>query len=318
MKNFNSLSYTSEDIENLKTWVTSGSGVIPFFNDAKHASFVVSYAMSLEIGGPNDNLAAHLFETDTGQKIKKTNLLSEIVEKDGFAGIRITTKDNSKISIRHDGLVKLGLVDEISISFFPEQIAELLRVQQIEPVFVRDWLLTCTFSDFNPTTTDYRVQMSELINNDAFLFAELVSNKQMVFQSLHDVIQHATNASAEGWIFAQNVAKKVKTIFSNYFGNEKKGNLPSHILPFVTGVLLDDLTQSSFYCSKEREFVIDSLLTQISKFYIRPQKPHILKKIPLAIEAVLRTARAFDIGTNENIINQEVSLLVEEVYSVTT
>jgi hypothetical protein len=297
-----------------KEWLVSGKTIIPFLENPRWSSFLVTQALNLEIGGPNDNLATHIRDAATGSKIEKADFTSEIVESNGLIGLRVTHRLQVPIRLTHAGLSEIACTDDLSITFFPERIAKGLAENGIEPVLVRDWLVSCSFSDFNPWTTDYRAQMSELINNDAFLYSKLVSNRQMVFQSLHDIIQHSTHARSEGWVVAQQVASEIVETFDSYFGRCEKGNIPSHILPFIVGILLDDLTQSQWYGSPERINAINELLKQISKLEIDPASPKVLTRLPECIEQVFRLARAPT--TSSESMSKQINQLVDELYAI--
>ncbi|MGZ3771137.1 MAG: hypothetical protein ACXVCP_02210 [Bdellovibrio sp.] len=308
---------TKEKIEQMKQWAFSLEEVTPFLQFPHESSFIMSYTLALEVGGPNDNLSKHIIDSSTGICIGREHLNAEMIERDGVFGVRFFSPSNSSIKIGHSGLSKLLSAGSSDFTLFPVCIAKKLEATGIEPVLIKDWLISAIFSEFNPHLSDYRSQMSELLNNDAFLYAKLVSQKKMVFQSLHDIIEHSTNATGSGWDQAQTTARVVYTVFSKYFGTQCRGNIPSHVLPFVIGVLLDDLTQSPFYGAAGRVAVINELLTQLKKLEIEPQSPLILKEFPSSIETVLIIARKPNIEENKSLISNTVLRLVNDLYAFT-
>lgn len=301
----------------MKAWACSLDCVTPFLQFPRESSFAMSHTIALEVGGPNDNLAKHIFDSTTGKTLARDSLRVELIESEKVFGVRIFSTSSSLIEIRHRGLMRLCKVSPSDIIIFPTEIATNLSAEGIEPVLIKEWLIGAIFADFNPHVSDYRSQMSELKNNDAFLYSKLVSEKKMVFQSLHDVIEHATGASGTGWNQAQITAKKVYFSLVQYFGSQGRGSIPSHILPFVIGVLVDDLTQSPFYGAAGRVAVIEELLEQLQRLRIKAHSPHILTEFPTSIESVLIMARKPKIEMEKDLISKTVSKLVEDLYSFT-
>lgn len=301
----------------MKAWADSLEAVTPFLRDPHEASFVMSSTIALEIGGPNDNLARHTVSGSTGAKLKRGDLQAEVIERDDAFGVRIWSPSHSSIELRHRGLSKLCEISSSEIRLFPVPIAKKLEQAGIEPVLVKDWLFGTPLSDFNPHVSDYRSQMAELLNNDAFVYSTLILQKRMVFQTLHDVIEHATEASGAGWEKARKTASEVQSIFSEYFGVRGRGNIPSHILPFVIGVLVDDLVQSPFYGCPGRTAVIGELLGCLKRLEIDPQSPRVLKEFPSSIEMVLMMARKPGVENEPGLIVETVERLVKDLYRLT-
>jgi hypothetical protein len=51
--------------------------------------------------------------------------------------------------------------------------------------------------------------------------------------------------------YAAEVATNIYRKLHSYFGDSGRGNLPSHLFPYLIGLLLDDLTQSPNYFSNK-------------------------------------------------------------------
>jgi hypothetical protein len=301
-------------VSEAKQWILSESATIPFFSDFLKSTLIMSHALNLEIGGLNDNLARHFIFTETAEKIGTLDLSSELMFDGNQFAVKFRHRSNLLISLKAEGLKKFCRPFEDGFLIPPGAIAKAISEQGVEPVFVKDWLVNSIFSDFDPRVSDYREKMWELVNNDSLTYAKLVAKKQMVFQSLHDIVEHSIGISSAGWSSASIIAKKIETELDQYFHGKGKGSISSHIVPFVIGVLLDDLTQSPSYACADRTLVIEELLRSLKTMGLSPFEPKILKKFPPAIELVLKTARTSGISAKPEIIQLYVNQLTAEVY----
>src|SRR4051812_46478218 len=87
---------------------------------------------------------------------------------------------------------------------------------------------------------------------------------------MHDITAHVAGMSSSGFGYAREVAARVHRKLSHYFGPRGTGNLPSHLVPFLIGIILDGLTQSMIYGSEPRKIAIDELLASMDRLNIDP------------------------------------------------
>ncbi|MEI8027998.1 MAG: hypothetical protein WCI18_16730 [Pseudomonadota bacterium] len=305
------------EINNLKNWVQSLDDVTPFQKEPRKSALVVSYSMVCEIGGLNDNLALHINDSATGKKIVRSSLRGVLVDFDGAVGMSVTSADTEKIETRIPGFNKFIYETKNGFILFPQFAASHLIEESIEPVLVKKWLLNTTFAPSDPKTHFYKDDMWEIIENDAYIYASIVSKKQMVLQGLHDLVDHAASAKSEGWVCASEIATEMHQKFSEYFQRRPQGNIPSHLIPFATGVLLDELTQMPHYQSKGRIAAIRLLLKKMDSLKIDPFASLKISDFPTSIDNVTNAARVYNDAQDLDLIRFSIDQYADDVSKLT-
>jgi hypothetical protein len=296
-------------VEGLKSWLERQDSV--FTVGDSESSLVICYSLFRELGGVNDELSRFI---TTDKNPKPTSLSGEIIELNGNFCFRIVG-DHTSLAINeptlNDLVFKLG--DDLVIS--PSEIATLICKRGLEPVAVRDWLLRSTFSDFDPKKSSYRDELWVLRNNEVLQYAELVAQHKVIFQDMHDLTAHIAGLEKEGYGFAANMADKVLKKLRSYFGQRGRGNMPSHLIPFLMGIILDGLTQSMIYGSEPRRMAIEELLLAVDRVEFKPQEKLQLLGFPKGIDRInglLQSRTRF----SESILKSEIDLLVAECKSL--
>lgn len=306
-----------KEIENLRSWVQSLDDVTPFQKESRKSALVVCYSMIREIGGVNDNLALHIYDSSTGIKIARSSLRGVLVELDGAIGMSVTSSDAERIETRIPGFKKFILATKNGFILFPGFAANHLTKENIEPVLVKKWLLKTTFAATDPKTDFYKDDMWEIIENDAYIYASIVAKRQMVLQGLHDLVDHASSAKSEGWVCASEIAAEMHQKFSDYFQRRPQGNIPSHLIPFAAGVILDELTQMPHYQSKGRIFAIRLLLAKLNTLNIDPFALLKLSDFPISIDNVTSAARTYKGSQDFEQIRISVDKYADDVSKLT-
>ena len=263
-----------------------------FQTDAQASALLVSYAMLRELGGVNDRLASRVVDASIGKTVPPATLNGELVSGACGPGFKVTSTIAKRLEVRVPGFSAFVRNCEDGVAIFPALAARELARQGLEAVIVKSWLLTTTFSKEDPKTRLFKDEMRELIENDAYLYSELIARKRVVLQGSHDLVDHAAAARADGWIAAAGVASKVAQKLSVYFAGARKGNIASHLIPFALGVLLDELAQSAHYGSGPRILAIEALLAALENSDIRPDDAVALRDFPTSIDEVTAAARS--------------------------
>ena len=305
------------EIDSLRSWVQSLDDVTPFRKESRKSALVVSYSMFREIGGVNDNLALHIYDSSTGKRIKRSSLRAALVEGGGAVGFSVTSSDAEKIETRIPGFNNFIRATKNGFILFPEFAADYLFKENIEPVLVKKWILKTTFGATDPKTDTYKDDMWEIIENDAFTYASIVAKRQMVFQGLHDLVDHASSAKSEGWGCASEIASEMHQKFSKYFHKSPQGNIPSHLIPFAAGVILDELTQKPHYHCKGRISAIRLLLAKLDTLNIDPFALLKLSDFPISIDDVTNAARAYKDSQDFELIRFRVDQYADDVIKLT-
>ena len=124
-----------------------------------------------------------------------------------------------------------------------------------------------------------------------YLYSKLVSEKKIVFQSSHDIVGHIAGSKSDGISYAASIAENIHAKLHSHFGDAGRGNLPSHLFPFLIGLLLDDLTQPPNYYSDKHTQAINAFLIAIDELDIHPHDPLVLNGFPERINTILQIIR---------------------------
>jgi hypothetical protein len=298
-------------VSKLKAWLQNQEFV---FTVGDHeSSLLICYSMYRELGGVNDELRRFIHAGEAPVRVE--DLCGEIVDADGKYCFRISSKAGLSLSIVESTLNYLFFNFDGSLLISPSEIAKFITSCDLAAVAVRDWLARSIFSDFDPKEMSYRDQLWVLRNNEVMLYAELVADEKIIFQDMHDITAHIAGLKREGYFFAAQVARKVQKKLDSYFGPRGRGNMPSHLIPFLMGIILDGLTQSMIYGSEPRRFAIEELLRSRDKIKFQPNEKLRLIGFPKGIDRIngLLQSRA---NFSESKLKLEIDLLIKECVSL--
>lgn len=279
-------------ISSLKKFLQKQDNVFSF-TENHFSSLLSCYMLMREIGGVNDDLSGFIYDMDIKQKINKKKIhidLGTLSDVDGFS-LRITYPGTSKILPSSPDLRHLLISRNNEIIISPCLIVDFMRSQSITPVFVKEWINRFYFSTFDIKNTSLKDQLCPLRYNDTFLYSKLVAQSQLIFHGTHDLAGHIVGLEQDGFLFAANTAMNIASQLDLYFGEFGYGNLPSHLIPFMIGLLLDDLTQKPSYFSTSRVNAIEALLQSLDKSLINPRAPLMLYKFPEKFNIALQSVR---------------------------
>lgn len=312
-----SIELTNEDVHDLKAWLCQQEDIISFFQHLQKSALIVSYTIQQEIGGINDNLSPHLYEADTEKKIERKDLHSGLCEYDGMIGVKVTNKNFAEMRITLPGFNKFTRFIPGGFVILPALAADYLLHEKIEPVLVKRWLMQTTFSAFNPKTEFYQDQMWVIMENHALVYSRLVANSQILLQGIHDLADHAADARISGWKKAVPVAAEMHYQLNKYFHPHQQGNIPSHLISYAAGAILDELVQASFYGSIGRMASIQALLAKLNKVEINPHAVLALKDFPVSFDDVIAVATKVKNEEDFPIIHEAVDRYYEDILKLT-
>lgn len=317
MKMMKLIKLTNKDVYELKAWLYQQEDIISFFHNLQKSTLIVSHTIQQEIGGINDNLVRYLYEVDTEKKIERINLQSALCEYDGMIGVKVTNINSVAMRITLPGFTEFTRFIPGGFVILPELAADYLNRKNIEPVIVTRWLMQTTFSSFNPKTDFYQDQMWILEENHALVYSELVAKSKIILQGIHDLADHAANATLSGWKKAIPIAEEVYSRLSNYFYPYQQGNIPSHLISFAIGAILDELVQVSYYGSVGRITAIQALLAKLNKAEINPHALLALNDFPVSVDHVIAMAAKMKTKNDVTIIYEAVDRYYEDILNLT-
>jgi len=303
---------TGREAIELERWLSRQPEVLSFSGTGE-ASLLVCEILKAEIGGPNDDLARFIYDENNAGKISRENLRAEIGQHLGKPCVHIRSSQGHRLrlTIPHLNEVVLSQEDGRGFLLSPLFIAEYLKSRGLTPVLMRPWIEQVIFSSFDTRSERYQDQLWVLRNNDVKRFASLVADGKVVLQGMHDIVAHIAGARQEGMAYAASVAKLIDRTLTDYFGASGKGNLPSHLVPFLIGLILDDLTQMPFYESETRAAAVRFLLETMPDLVSDPQAPLLLRGFPQKMIGVLEVIRD-EVGFSRSALGRAVSELFDE------
>ncbi|MCX6123958.1 MAG: hypothetical protein NTV34_04310, partial [Proteobacteria bacterium] len=245
---------------------------------------------------------------------KPEAISGHIVTVDGKFGLRISSWP-ATLTIIEPTLSELVLKVDRDLVIIPSEIAKLIVQRGLKPVAVRDWLLRSVFSDFDPKKSSYRDELWVLRNNEVLLYSGLVAEHRIIFQDMHDITAHISGLKKDGYGFAAQVACKVQRKLHSYFGARGRGNMTSHLIPFLIGIILDGLTQSMIYGSKPRQLAIEELLLALDQIDFRPQDKLKLAGFPKGVDRINGLLQSRSLFSEAN-LKSEIASFVEECKSL--
>lgn len=252
-----------------------------------------------EIGTINDQLSRYLFNVETEKEISKESLKSEIIQYNGHIGVRIWSENVNRIDLRIRGL-KSFLHPSLSFNedgstkqlvIFPESIAKILKLENIDVVIVKEWAINTIFGRFDPQKRFYEMNTWELVEQDVLRYAELLENRKIALLGTHDLVAHLSGMKEKNADTLQKLGAHSKKRLLHYFGQIKKPSVYTLVLPYAAGVLLDDIAQPGNEEAIGRKIALKTVLHAIDSKVIHPQHPRLLTKFPDSYEAFINLAR---------------------------
>lgn len=302
MSELESFNLSAEGYESLRSLLARQADTVTFAAEPGLASLVACLGIQREVGTINDEMARFVFDADTGLPIAPERLSAELVRYRGAFGVRIRARDCASLDLRFHGIRALlnprfsfsadGRIRQFVI--FPESVARIAQSQGVELVLVRPWALNTIFGGFDPSGHYYQTNFWELENNDSLRFARLIQNRTLPFLGTHDLVAHVAGVQDMAWPSLAAVAKRVGDTLEDYFGEIRVPTIASLVIPYTTGVVLDDLAQPPNYGAAGRLILIDELLRSIQARSVDPERPLKLLRFPSAYEKLIRLGRNLD------------------------
>jgi len=312
--------FSSEEINLLRSQFEKLPEVFPFRRDPKLAAKIASLGMFREVGTVNDEAARFIFDTQTGNPVRRESLKAELIEWNGLWGLRIYSEDTSSLDLRCKGFYELihptpSFSGETlhSLYIFPEIIYKIAEAQGIELVIVKSWGKNSIFGGFDPAKGYYQTNFWEIENNDVLKFSDLVRQGRLAFMGTHDLIAHIAAIDPWHWPLLKSNAEKVYQAITSYFKSVAKPSVAALILPYTIGVVLDDLAQPPSYSSKSHLAVLDELLSRLSKNEIPAGLPTILSQFPESFQRIIDLSRVVDAHERPQDIRETVRDFVSEI-----
>lgn len=294
----NSVKLSAGRLENLRRKAQIQPEVSSFENDISFFSLLAAIGIQREVGTRNDELARFIFDTQTGELVPRERIKAELVEYKGKIGVRIWADFYPKIELRFYGIQTLvhpslsfnqdGSLAQLVI--FPEVVAKIARLEGVDVAFVRPWALNTVF-ELHPSDDYYLTNIWELKRLDVLRFAQLTQSGQVPFLGTHDLVAHIAGSKANAWPSLKAKALEVNETIFDYLGDTKSAWLGALVLPYVAGILLDDLAQPPVYNAITRTFPLDLVLQSIRSKKINPHLSAKLLRYPAHHEKIIRLAR---------------------------
>ncbi len=76
---------------------------------------------------------------------------------------------------------------------FPESVAKIAALHDVELVVVREWAINTIFGGFDRTKLFYETNAWELVHNDSLRYCELLAARQIAFIGTHDLGAHVAD-----------------------------------------------------------------------------------------------------------------------------
>lgn len=157
--------------------------VYAFLADPIFNSQLISFIIQHEIGTYRDQLFDVLYDTQTEEAVTRDTIRVESLVVNNKTGLSVWVEDCTSIGIRIAGFKELlnpqrSFNNEKQILrcvFFPESIAKIAALQEVELVIVRDWAiaeLEAIDKEYDPI--EERTQA--IRNRDALTFADLLES----------------------------------------------------------------------------------------------------------------------------------------------
>jgi hypothetical protein len=299
MTELTSWKLTDAEQASLKARLSQLDDTFPFHHDPEFASTVAAVGMQREVGTHNDDIARFLFDHKSGELIDRKSLRVQLVRYRNNVGVKIWSTMTDAIEVRFKGFTEYinpqfsydadGRLKQLVI--FPQSVCQILALHGVEAVIVKPWAMNTIFGGFNPQDNFYQTNMWELANNDTVRFSELVAARQVPFLGTHDFIAHIVGTDGARWQTLAPRGDEVHKTLQHYFAGVMHPSLPALILPYVAGVLLDDLAQPPSYDDPTRSIPLRYVMDAISSREIAPNSKQVLTRFPTSFEKLIDLAR---------------------------
>jgi hypothetical protein len=316
---------TSERFARLRSEYSRIAPITPFSKDLKFGAIIACLGLYREVGTVNDELAPLIFDANTGEVVPLKSLKADLVRLGDLVGVRIYSEGSSRLDVRLRFARDLlhpaysfnqdGTIRELVI--FPAIVAKIVELQGVELALVRAWGMNTVFGGFDGSHGYYQTNLWELSNNDALIFSEIEKDGRLAFLGTHDFVAHVTGVSAGDQHRLRREAQDVYQSISNYLDGVSNPSLASLILPYIIGVVLDDLAQPPVYRSPEgglgRRAFLAELLAELNRGSISPHIPTTLTEFPPQFLKITVLARTSGIERNPLLIRSSVRQLTREI-----
>lgn len=314
------LRLSAEEIDLLRRKALHKPETASFFEDVSFYSVIAALGISREVGTGNDEMARFIFDAETGNLVPREHLRAELIRYKEKVGVRIWAEGHPKIELRFYGIQslvhpELSFNDDGSLSqivIFPEAVAKIAALEGVDVAFVRPWAMNTVF-ELHPSQSYYLTNIYELKNNDALRFASLVEKGQVPFLGTHDLVAHIAGTKAEAWQKLRERGSEVRQTLTEFLGQCSAPWIGSLILPYLAGILLDDLTQPPVYGAETRSIPLEEVLTSIRSKSIDPKLPAVLTRYPEHHEKLIELARFESLSEVQKCAKDYVRKTVEEI-----
>jgi len=199
---------------------------------------------------------------------------NEIVQFDGQIGIRIWNPLVKELRVPdsfHEVVHGLsfapgnqdGAISELFI--FPNLIATILAARGIDLVIVKTWVLSTFLAEKDPVNY-VRANVWEIENNATRLQVEFMSQSQLPFSGLHDLVDHMIGADPQG-ICDSAYLPQLKEFFLKKTSSSSSDSWTPEELTFsyVIGALLDDLAQPPLYRARRHHYLLGLAMKSLER-----------------------------------------------------
>jgi hypothetical protein len=318
------IALSAEDISSLRRKALTKSEICSFSSDPTFFAMIAALGIQREVGTANDELARFDFDSESGQVVPKESLRARLIRYRRKIGVRIWAEGYPKLELRFYGIQALlhpglsfnqdGTLEKLVI--FPEIISKIASLEGVDLAFVRPWALNSVF-ELHPFDTYYLTNIWELKNLDALRFATLVENRQIPFLGTHDLVAHIAGTQSGAWSQLQARGKRVKDVLSDFLADTPNPWIGSLILPYIAGILLDDLAQPPVYEAETRSIPLEYVLQAIESRMITPDETGVLMKYPAHHEKIIELARFGSVAQVRAQAKGLVQGLINEIRSQT-
>ena len=103
--------------------------------------------------------------------------------------------------------------------------------------------------------------------------------------------------------------EKLGKLLREYFDDAPNPNLSSKFLPYIAGIMLDDLAQPPCYGAETRRLVLREVMKHIHRAQISPADNRVQFKFPETYEKLIQLARF----SNQSQVSEQAASLVNRL-----
>ena len=271
-----------------------------FSENAAFGSLLALSGVSREIGGPSDELSRLLICPESKETLSgELNWQLQFVQN--CPAICISRKNKRRIILDHPTLghylhPNLGGRYELSfeqIIIVPEWIRMILSSENIYLAYNRQWADFSVLAKTLPlglakSKSIYTTNLWEMENLDVLRLLNHLKSRELAFLGTHDLVAHLAGATGEAMDGLEMLSKKALPIIESFSEGRDKKDL-TLLVPYLFGVLLDDLAQPMFYGESNRLFALEMLLSLMRQW--RPKPFHRQDFIPSYFAKIIECCR---------------------------